>query len=150
MVTKDQRLVDLPRTPTVTEVLERFAQSDVFAARKDPAAREVLEAVRLYFDVALGKMLLYRFERQQYATVRAERGDKARMSDVYGCEHLLRLLVKLPQLVSNNVHMARESQAGLTSILTDLVAYLSGSLGELVLESYENASPAYISVSKTF
>jgi len=44
-----------------------------------------------YFDMALGKMLLYRFERAQYAEIRKEKGEEAKMSEVYGTEHLLRL-----------------------------------------------------------
>lgn len=51
-----------------------------------------MQGLKLYFDHALSKMLLYRFERQQYADLRKEYGDDARMSDLYGCEHLLRLI----------------------------------------------------------
>ena len=54
--------------------------------------QEIILGVRLYFDRALGKMLLYRFERQQYATLLRRYGANARMSDLYGGEHLLRLI----------------------------------------------------------
>ena len=58
----------------------------------DDDGAETIKGVQLYFDRALGKMLLYRFERQQYATVLDQHGSDARMSDIYGGEHLLRLL----------------------------------------------------------
>jgi len=56
-----------------------------------------MQGLKLYFDHALSKMLLYRFERQQYADLRKEYGDDARMSDLYGCEHLLRLIGTPPR-----------------------------------------------------
>jgi hypothetical protein len=60
--------------------------------REDEVGRELVAGVRVYFDRALGKMLLYRFERQQYAALLRDHGADARMSDLYGGEHLLRLL----------------------------------------------------------
>ncbi len=49
------------------------------------------EGIRLYFDKALGSLLLYKFERQQYSEILKNSPNKA-MSEVYGAEHLLRLL----------------------------------------------------------
>lgn len=80
MVTKDQRvcfvpsfswphvfflffqLVDVPKKPCVTEILQQFGQTEVFLAHKEEGLHEIIDAVRLYFDVALGKMLLYRYQ----------------------------------------------------------------------------------------
>ena len=56
---------------------------------------QVLNGLRHYFDEALGAMLLYRFERQQYAQQRQKNPD-FRASDVYGAEHLVRLTSKWP------------------------------------------------------
>lgn len=52
--------------------------------------KEILDGLKLYFDKALGNILLYRFERAQYADVRKLYSDKS-MSEIYGAEHLLRL-----------------------------------------------------------
>lgn len=51
---------------------------------------EVIEGLKVYFDQALGTILLYKFERPQYENILSENPD-ADMSDVYGAEHLLRL-----------------------------------------------------------
>jgi len=65
--------------------------------------------LQTYFDRALGSILLYRFERAQYAEIRKQfvtgqhvkPGDNRTMSTIYGAEHLARLLVKLPEMVAH-------------------------------------------------
>lgn len=65
--------------------------------------------LQTYFDRALGSILLYRFERAQYADIRKQfitgqhvkPGDNRTMSTIYGAEHLARLLVKLPEMVAH-------------------------------------------------
>lgn len=54
---------------------------------------EVIAGLKLYFNKALGSMLLYKFERQQYADIR-KKYPKKEMSDIYGAEHLLRIFGK--------------------------------------------------------
>jgi mortality factor 4-like protein 1 len=56
---------------------------------------EVIEGLKLYFDRALGTLLLYKFERQQFLDLLKDKGESIRMSDVYGAEHLLRLFGRL-------------------------------------------------------
>ena len=65
----------------------------------------VVDGLQTYFDRALGTCLLYRFERIQYATVRREYytgrhvivgQTEKEMSEIYGAEHLLRMLGKSP------------------------------------------------------
>lgn len=62
--------------------------------------QEVVAGVREYFNKSLGRILLYRFERQQFFDMHkkldAGHGDLAgkQVADVYGVEHLLRLFGK--------------------------------------------------------
>ena len=58
-----------------------------------------MEGIKVYFDRALGTILLYRFERKQYDDIRAKYPETA-ASDLYGAEHLLRLFVRLPYLLA--------------------------------------------------
>ena len=60
----------------------------------------IVSGLTCYFDRSLGANLLYRFERPQYAAIRKEYitgghvvlGTEKEMSQVYGAEHLLRML----------------------------------------------------------
>jgi len=60
----------------------------------------IVSGLTCYFDRSLGANLLYRFERPQYAAIRKEYitgghvvlGSEKEMSQVYGAEHLLRML----------------------------------------------------------
>lgn len=73
------------------------------AGAADRTSRDVAEGLREYFDAALPTILLYRVERPQYNAVMAaggRGGSRLRPSKVYGAEHLLRLLVKLPDLLA--------------------------------------------------
>lgn len=65
--------------------------------------KEFVEGVKVYFDRALGNMLLYRFERPQYETLKEE-NSQFMPSEHYGLEHLLRLLgnVRSPAFVVAN------------------------------------------------
>ncbi len=58
--------------------------------RNEDLLDEVLEGLRIYFNKALGSMLLYRFERHQYADMRRQHGETD-LVEIYGAEHLLRL-----------------------------------------------------------
>jgi mortality factor 4-like protein 1 len=71
--------------------LQEYKNSCKGKSRKEEQeVNEVISGLRLYFDKALGAMLLYRFERQQYAEIR-KTYPKREMSDIYGAEHLLRI-----------------------------------------------------------
>ncbi|KAG5543583.1 hypothetical protein RHGRI_016354 [Rhododendron griersonianum] len=90
-------LVRLPRNPNVDDILKKYLDHRL---KKDGAIadsiEEILNGLRCYFDKALPAMLLYKSERQQYQDATA---DHVSPSTVYGAEHLLRLFVKLPEML---------------------------------------------------
>jgi mortality factor 4-like protein 1 len=53
-------------------------------------AKACLDGLREIFDRALGKILLYKFERVQYSTINKSQSN-VKPSAFYGAEHLLRL-----------------------------------------------------------
>jgi mortality factor 4-like protein 1 len=98
-ITREDKLVHLPRSVTVSTILERF-ESDSRAKARSPEqaemAGEITSGLRAYFDRSLRAVLLYTQEHAQADELLT--GGKA-PCDVYGGEHLLRLFVKLPELV---------------------------------------------------
>lgn len=105
---KPVQLVSLPRDPTVSQLLENFkTEFSKQQPRKSRDARspedvvnEVVEGLKAYFDKALGRLLLFRFEKQQYLDIIKESEEKP-MSDVYGAEHLLRLFGTFEALLTS-------------------------------------------------
>jgi len=138
---KDKYLVTLPRKPSAADVLKDFAQT-----LKPPEAGtdyfdEVMEGVLLYFDKALGTMLLYRFERVQFTDINKKHPDTP-MSQIYGPEHLLRLFVKLPILLAE-AEAEEKAQTIVRTKMEALLEYMNDNKKELFLTEYEPATPQY-------
>lgn len=100
-VTKNLSLVPLPSKHPVSEILDAYWEEEKGKRRLgSPEADlllEVVAGVREYFEKCLGRILLYRFEREQFFEVRQlwEAGtgewEGKGVGDVYGAEHLCRL-----------------------------------------------------------
>ncbi len=100
-VTKNLQLVQLPSKTPASLILDEYAAHE--GAKRRPGSaeadilEEVIQGIKEYFNKSLGRILLYRFERQQfyeiYAQIESSTSDLAgkSISDVYGGEHLLRL-----------------------------------------------------------
>ncbi|XVF17611.1 hypothetical protein REPUB_Repub10bG0138200 [Reevesia pubescens] len=88
-VTQQDKLVKLPRSPNVDDILRKYLE---YRSKKDgvmtDSIGEILKGIRCYFDKALPVMLLYKKERQQFHEVVL---DDVAPSTIYGAEHLLRL-----------------------------------------------------------
>ncbi|SCU84685.1 LAFA_0D11386g1_1 [Lachancea sp. 'fantastica'] len=97
-ITKDKKLVQLPCKSTAADLLDKYYKS-ASAQEISPVLQSQLQeycnGLKLYFDHSLAVILLYRFERMQYADHMQEQP-----STVYGAIHLMRLLSNLPELVS--------------------------------------------------
>ncbi|KAI4316662.1 hypothetical protein L6164_024619 [Bauhinia variegata] len=83
------RLVKLPRTPNVIDILNKYLD---FILKKDgsvpDSVDEIFKRLGSYFDKALPVILLYKKEPHQYQEACL---DDIAPSTVYGAEHLLRL-----------------------------------------------------------
>jgi len=127
-ITRKQQLVPLPRSPSVNAIFNEFefhrlhcfggatrgSTHEIYVAQ----THEVCCALKNYFNRALGAVLLYRFERPQFREWHEKcnaigegknkmlneseggGGMTSELSSVYGAEHLLRLFVKLPDLLA--------------------------------------------------
>ncbi|ROW02596.1 hypothetical protein VPNG_07876 [Cytospora leucostoma] len=152
-VTKDQQLVPLPHEHTVDQILRNYLD-DERAKREDGSTQmdileETVAGLREYFDRALGRILLYRFERLQYAEKRAEweanaSADKSDgPSTTYGAEHLCRLLVSLPELVGQT-NMDQQSVSRLREEITKFSNWLSKNSEKYFVRQYEEPGSEYI------
>ena len=101
-VTKNLTLVPLPSKWPVNKIMDLYHDEEKDKRRPGSAEadllEEVVQGVKEYFEKCLGRILLYRFEREQYFEVRKkwEAGvgpewEGKGVNDVYGPEHLCRL-----------------------------------------------------------
>ena len=105
-VTKNLSLVPLPSKPSANEILTSYFDEEKnkrhLGSPEADLLEEVVAGLKEYFEKCVGRILLYRFERQQYLevynAVQAGAGEYEgkTMGDIYGAEHLCRLFGKLP------------------------------------------------------
>ncbi|XP_055804464.1 protein MRG1 [Solanum dulcamara] len=128
------KLVKLPRSPTVDDILTKYLE---YRSKKDgmmtDSAGEILNGIRCYFDNALPALLLYKKERQQYHEAVS---DNASPSSVYGAEHLLRLFVKLPEIIAY-AKIDEESLTKLQQKFLDFLKFLQKNQGTFFLSAYD-------------
>lgn len=141
-MTKDHKLIDLDTAIPVRRILEDFYDDQKTKVGEDVlrTVKEAVDGLALYFDKLLRFNLLYRFERLQYSQ-HLEKDPNLDATDLYGVEHLLRLLVTLP---------GQTAQTSMNSIaLNTLMAQmreLSIFIDENITKyasTYMNASPSY-------
>ncbi|MCO5567078.1 hypothetical protein L7F22_020763 [Adiantum nelumboides] len=130
------KLIKLPRHPTVDDILKKYLE---FKAKQDgvvgDALVEILNGLRTYFDKSLPAMLLYKPERAQFLEHVPENSIIA-PSSVYGAEHLLRLFVKLPELLVYT-NMEDDALLQLQQKLADFLKYLQKNQSVFFLSTYD-------------
>ncbi|KAL4190458.1 hypothetical protein AMTRI_Chr07g75750 [Amborella trichopoda] len=135
-VTQLGKLVKLPRTPSVDDILKRYLD---YRSKKDgmiaESIGEILSGLRCYFDKALRPMLLYKQERQQYHDLVPENSNIS-PSTIYGAEHLLRLFVKLPELLAY-VNLEEEAATQLQQKLHDFLKFTQKNQSAFFLSNYD-------------
>ncbi|ORX57784.1 MRG-domain-containing protein, partial [Piromyces finnis] len=146
-ITKDKKLVPLPRKPNVMEILSEYKKTNIELKKEDKKEidliSEMLDGIQLYFDKALGNILLYHFERQQYIEIENENEEK-KMSEIYGAEHLLRLFVQFPFLLEET-NLDHDSLTIIQQYMVDFLKFLSDNKEKFFTTKYELAKSSYIS-----
>ncbi|XP_010526703.1 PREDICTED: protein MRG1 isoform X2 [Tarenaya hassleriana] len=134
-ITQKDKLVKLPRSPNVDDILSKYLEQ---RTKKDgmvaDSVAEILKGIRCYFDKALSMMLLYKKERQQYHDAIV---NDVSPSTVYGAEHLLRLFVKLPELLAY-VNIEEETSTRLQQTLVDFLKFLQKNQSGFFLSAYDS------------
>ncbi|KAF8130767.1 MRG domain-containing protein [Boletus edulis] len=146
-ITKNNQLVSLPRTPN------HVAKMGKQTSLRDPdlVLPTIISELTVYFDRSLGANLLYPFERPQYVEIRktyvtgptVKVGQEKDMSSIYAAEHLLRMLVSLPQMVVSST-MDAESIGLVKDYVSELLSFLVAVRDRLFLSEYQSASLQYL------
>ena len=123
----------LPRKPCVADLLQTYAATKRQGGAHGQAWRDFAGALISYFDAALPRLLLYRQERQQYDLRARGRGAPSRL---YGAEHLVRLIIKLPKLLAQT-NLAKGEIPRLKRKIEDLLKYLRQNRARLFLQAYQ-------------
>ena len=127
-ITQNKKIFDIPLQFTVTGILEMFLNEH----RDESGIDEFVDGIGRYFNKALGLLLLYRFERQQYLDIYHDFTSKSpgegaandfQPSQFYGFVHLLRLLTKVSEHVPHQDSSA-ESLSKINEQLASLVSFL--------------------------
>ncbi|KAK7006919.1 MRG-domain-containing protein [Favolaschia claudopus] len=129
------KLFTLPRTVTVEKLLTNFghlmeSRPSLGTSRPSTIPATVISGLLTYFDSFLPTLLLYPAERPQYRSIRGKYvvgvdiAKERAMSQIYGAEHLLRLIAYLPHLVAYS-----ELDAGSTEIIQEYLNELLCTVG---------------------
>lgn len=142
-ITKEYHLISLPCVVTVRDILQKWAHRRKLA--DSDKGGEYCDLLLHYFDVALPKMLLYRFEVPQYVESYDNANEKRipTPSYHYGGFHLLRFLVKLP-FVLNGLKAPESHVADISSAVNDLANYLVRNGRIIFSQMHQPASKSYI------
>lgn len=142
-VSQERRLVPLPakENRSVCDILKAFQAA---AQKSSPAdggiAKDTAAGVESAFNAAIGSALLYPFERLQFAELCIGHPDVP-FSQLFGVEHLTRLLVLLPsQLALEKAPPTGRMMRGVEM----LAEFLSERSAVYFADDYEMAPPPYI------
>lgn len=97
--------------------------------------KDMTVGLAMYFDLAVPKQLLYRHELPQLSVMEKEHPDK-RYCELYPCEHLLRLCLKLPELVDSAGDMTEEEKSKIMFKVGDFVRFLQKHQNMFLLQRY--------------
>ncbi len=174
-VTKEQKLAAVPSPVPITQFLNEYYEAEANGRRPNSADADILEeviaGVKEYFNKSLGRILLYRFERQQFYEVHKQiesgHGEHAgkTLCDMYGCEHLLRLfgeyrnpfafdtetdtaIVSMPDLIAHT-NMDTQSVSRLREELSKMTQWLAKRIDKYLSTEYEHAGQEYLESAKT-
>ncbi|KAE9584535.1 hypothetical protein Lal_00021748 [Lupinus albus] len=136
-VTQQDKLVTLPRSPTIDEILTKYLQ---FKSKKknsnnvSDSIEEFMIWVRRNFDRAMPMMLLYTKEQKQYSEAIM---NGVSPSTIYGAEHLLRFFAKLHELLPY-LNIEEETLNHLEQIFNDFLKFLQRRKNTLFLSEYDD------------
>ncbi|OAR01371.1 hypothetical protein LLEC1_04933, partial [Akanthomyces lecanii] len=170
-ITKNNQLVPLPHPKPITKIFAEYLAFERPHREEGSASMDILDEViagfREYFEKSLSRILLYRvfcfanasghdsFERHQYMDIRKlwdnpdENAEYKTVCDVYGAEHLARLIVSLPELLAQT-NMDQQSVSRLREEIGKFTVWLGRNCEHYFVSEYETPSQEYIDKARSF
>lgn len=147
LINCQNKLLQLPARVPVETILSEYKKQRTsvkgITQNKETAIIETVNGIREYFNVMLGKQLLYKFERPQQNDLMSKNPDST-PSQLYGAIHLLRLFCKIGGALAYT-SLDEDGINILSSHLYDFMKYLSKSPTPLfTLSDYVPASSVYV------
>ncbi|GFS47659.1 mortality factor 4-like protein 1 [Nephila pilipes] len=145
LITHQKKILQLPARITVDHIIANYVREKVsvkgLSLTKEIAIVQITNRIRDCFNVLLGKMLLYKFERPQYAEMLAEYPD-LKMCQIYGATHLLRMFTKLGDMLTP-ISTPGRVMSTLVEHIEDFVRFMAANTYIFVWDDYVVASPVY-------
>ena len=139
---EERKLLPLPRAPCVREVLQMFVESNAKRSKEEQRSVEVLvRDLERYFDAALPRILLFSFEQIRHTRMQLE-NPSLKPCQIYGSEHLLRLLMKMPALMAQAKVPVSEA-ASFASRAQELLKFLEKNENAVMTNVWEAADTEY-------
>lgn len=158
-ITKDRKLISLPSQYPINQILQdyktyRTKQLTLKLTKNSYQLSiliEILTGLEIYFNKSLSLILLYKYEHLQYLNFLKENiinpQQDILQSNIYGLEHLLRLIISFPGLLSMTT-MDGISLSVLILELESLCRFIGDRL-QLYQNKYEFTSPQYDSLARS-
>ena len=142
-ITREKKLVPLPASTSIATLLDEFlTQKAKRTTSHERLYSEVSEGVKAYFEQALPTILLYKYEKKQWRDLKEQRKGEP-VTAYYGAEHLLRLFVKLPELLSR-CNMQKEHMTVLVTKLGELIRFAMSQKSKYFAADYETPEAEYL------
>jgi mortality factor 4-like protein 1 len=122
---------------------ETAMEEDEETQKKNKEWIDMTSGIALFFDQALPFRLLYQQELPQHQVIEADDEGLGALakSDLYGCEHLLRLFLRLPPIMADQWKDEDDEEARLIlAKINDLVRFLHKHQSTLFCGSYRKQS----------
>jgi len=148
-INRHGKIMQLPVQPSVEEILDFYVagiedNKTNMDSKQIELSKNFVDALKTYFEHALGTLLLYRLERPLYEAEAKEKNP----TKVYGAEHLLRLFVKLPFLVANT-ELTDEQKRAISKEVNHLCVHITKKKAHLFQGVYKKQQKEHLDAAKS-